>query len=701
MPLGQFAIAALVGLGPTYGNLPLHFEANHGQTDSRVKFLARGHGYTLFLTASEAVLAGAHAVTDPSRGGALRMQFLSAASSPAVSGHEELSGRSHYLIGNDPTRWRTHVPTYGRVEYREIYPGIDLVFYGREGELEYDFVVAPGADPLTIRLRFENAERLELDAQGDLLLRTSAGLVRQHKPTAYQEVNGKRKLVPTEFELGENHEVGFLVAAHDASRPLIIDPVLAYSTYLGGNGVDSSRAVAVDGAGSAYVTGTTNSTNFPVAGDPLQATYGGGATDAFVAKLNPAGSALVYATYLGGSGDEQANALAIDDAGQVYLTGFTSSGNFPTRNPVQATFGGPPIDAFVTKLTANGDALVFSTYLGGVALDVGNGITVDRFGQAYLSARTGSANLPTTPGTFQPVFAGAEDAFVAKFKADGTQIEYLTYLGGIGIDIGRRIAVDHAGRAYISGRTSSINFPTTPRAVQTTFAGGPSDAFVTKLNAAGSALVYSTYLGGTGDDEGSGIALHGDGQVYTVGWTGSLDFPTTRGAFQRTYGGGVFDVFVANLNEQGSRLAYSTYLGGSGTEMSFFGLAVDHAGRAHVTGPTGSIDFPVARPLEGGGALRGPSDAFVTKLNTSGSRLVFSSYLGGSGTEGAQGIAVDRSGNVYVAGTTASTDFPTTEGAFQTTFAGGPNDAFVVKISDRHGHGHDGEDDEEKDNDPD
>jgi hypothetical protein len=735
MPLRQFAIAALLGLGPagtvagllppggattlaekstaepgvasasparqqllaTYANLPLHFEANHGQTDSRVRFLARGSGYTLFLTSTEAVLVAANRATDPfvmtaSRGGletpdamsghVLRMQFLDASPQLSVVGREELPGKSHYFIGSDPKRWRTHVSTYAKVQYRAIYPGIDLVFYGHEGELEYDFVLAPGADPRTIRLRFENAERLEVGAQGDLVLQTPAGPVRQQKPTAYQEVNGVRKGIPAQFQLREDRQVGLLVAAHDASRPLIIDPVLRYSTYLGGSGIDSSRTLAVDADGNAYVAGTTSSLNFPVAGEPFQGTYAGGTSDAFVAKVNRAGDGLVYATYLGGSADETSNALALDDSRQVYLTGFTASVDFPTKNPIQATHGGPPIDAFVTKLAAGGDALVYSTYLGGAGLDVGNGITVDGAGNAHVSVRSGSSNLPATPGAFQTALAGAEDAVVAKLKADGSQYLYLTYLGGSGIDIGRRIAVDRAGRAYVSGRTSSSNFPTTPGAVQTTFAGGPSDAFVTKLNAAGSALVYSTYLGGSGDDEGSGIGLDRGGHAYTVGWTGSSDFPTTRHAFQTRHGGGVLDVFVTKLNVHGSRLVYSTFLGGSGSEMSFFGLAVGRSGRAHVTGNTGSIDFPVARPLDGGGTLRGPADAFVTKLNENGSRLAFSTYLGGSNADGAQGIAVDRSGNVYVAGTTTSVDFPTTELAFQTTFGGPPNDVFVAKISD-------------------
>lgn len=710
MPVGQFAIAALIGLGPaeagattpqvlaTYAGLPLHFEVNGGQTDSRVKFLARGHGSTLFLTSTEAVLVAASDVNDddPAKG-VLRMKFLNASSHATVLGQEELPGKAHYLMGNDPKRWRTNVPTYARVQYREIYPGIDLVFHGDQGRLEYDFVLAPGADPQAIRLRFENAERLELDGQGDLLLHTSRGGLRQLRPVAYQDVNGARQNIAAHFELRQGNQVGFVVAAHDVSRPLIIDPVLQYSTYLGGNAIDSSRSLAVDAEGNTYVSGTTSSTDFPVAGEPFQGTYGGGVNDAFVAKLNSDGSGLVYATYLGGSADETANALALDVSRQVYLTGFTGSPDFPTKNPIQATFGGGTIDLFVTKLTAGGDALVYSTYLGGAALDVANGIDVDGAGNAYVSARTASSNLPATAGAFQTVFGGAEDAFVAKLNADGSKLLYLTYLGGTAIDIGRRIAVDQAGLAYVSGRTTSTDFPTTPGAVQTTFGGGPSDAFVTKLDAAGSALVYSTYLGGSGNDEGSGIDLHGDGHAYLVGWTGSSDFPTTRGAFQTRYGGGVFDVFVAKLNVPGSRLIYSTFLGGSGSEMSFFGLAVDHAGRAHVTGNTGSIDFPVARPLEGGETLHGTADAFVAKLNAGGSRLVYSTYLGGSATDGAQGIAADLFGNVYVAGTTTSSDFPTTEGAFQTTFGGAPNDAFVVKISDRG----DGDQDDDGDGDGD
>lgn len=673
-----------------YAKFPLHFEANEGQTDPRVKFLARGNGYTLFLTRAEAVLvlsttANPLAIApgrpvlearESSAGAVLRMKFHGAELQTIVQGHEELSGKSHYLLGNDSTQWRRDVSTFAKVRYVDLYPGIDLVFYGRQGHLEYDLVVSPGADPMAIRLDFEGAESLRLDGQGDIVLQTSVGAVHLRKPIIYQGADGARTSILGDYRLIGTQGVGFQIAAYDAGRPLIIDPVLTYSTYLGGPGDEGSRALTLDSSGSVYVAGITTSVDFPRL-NPFQPSYGG-SSDAFVAKLDPSGTTLVYATYLGGSGIEAINAIAVDASGNAYVTGLTASPNFPKLGPIQDTFGGGPNDGFVAKVNPAGSGLVYSTYLGGSALDLCNGIALDRSGNAYVSCRTASANLPATPGAFQTTFKGIQDGFVAKVDATGSALVYLTYLGGSGDDFGRRIAVDGGGRAHVVGRTGSSDFPTTQRAFRTTF-GGRADAFITKLNASGSALDYSTYLGGSSDDEGSGLALDGLGNAYVTGWTGSTDFPTTARGFQRTYGGGPLDVFVTKL-EVGGFPVYSTFLGGIGEDLSFFGLAVDRFGNAHVTGSTTSVNFPLKRPLQGtfGG---GAGDIFVTKLNASGSGLTYSTFLGGSGAEFAQGIAIDRFGNVYISGGTNSNDFPTMK-ALQPRFAGGPSDVVVVKISD-------------------
>ncbi len=679
-----------------YGRVPLSFEANQGQTDSSVKFLSRGSGFTLFLTSIEAVLvlrqprgepsAASHEAGVKARGSektdaaVVRMRLEGANARPQMVGLEELSGKSHYFLGNDPAAWRTNIPTYARVSYQEVYRGIDLVYYGNQGRLEFDFVVAPGADPGAIRLRFQGAVGLAIDAQGDLILATAGGDIRLHKPVVHQEVEGGRREIAGAYVLKEGDEVGVDVAVYDTGKPLIIDPVLSYSTYLGGRGADQGLGIAVDASGNAYVTGVTESVNFPTTAGAFQPTLRG-FTDVFVTKLNPTGSALVYSTYLGGSGSDFGSGIALDASGNAYVTGSTSSVNFPTTaGAFQTTLGGFT-DAFVTKLNPTGSALVYSTYLGGSGGDdVGNGIAVDASGNAYVRGATESANFPTTAGAFQTTFGGgAEDVFVTKLNPTGSALVYSTYLGGSGQDCGFGIAVDASGNAYVTGFTESANFPTTAGAFQTTY-GGFTDAFVTKLNPTGSALVYSTYLGGSGFDSGNGIAVDASGNAYVTGDTRSFsDFPTTAGAFQTTFGGGADDVFVTKLNPTGSALVYSTFLGGSGNEEGQ-GIAVDASGNAYVTGETRSPNFPTTagafQTTLGGGAS---TDAFVTKLNPTGSALVYSTYLGGSGGDGGFGIALDASGNAYVTGFTESANFPTTAGAFQTTL-GGDADAFMAKI---------------------
>ena len=510
----------------SYARLPLSFEANHGQTDRQVKFLSRGSAYTLFLTSNETVLSLSKPATPVARRRidtvamgqevvenkpitttVLRMRLLGANPAAEISGLEELVGKSNYFIGNDPKKWRTNVPNYARVKYRDVYPGVDLVYYGNQRELEYDFVVAPGGDPQAIRLGIEGAKKAVIDAQGDLVLHTNEGDVCLHKPTIYQEVDGAKQPIAGHYVLRDKRQAGFEVGAYDAARPLVIDPVLSYSTYLGGSGsFESGIGIAVDSAGSAYVTGDTNSTNFPTTSGAFQTTFGGGFSDAFVTKLNPAGSALVYSTYLGGSADDRGHGIAVDSAGNAYVTGVTASTNFPTTSGAfQTTFGGAPSDAYVTKLNPAGSALVYSTYLGGVENDQGSAIAVDSAGSAYVTGLTFSTNFPTA-SPIQAAKAGDFDAFVTKLNAAGSALVYSTYLGGSGFDWGHGIAVDSAGNAYVAGQTRSTNFPTASP-IQAANAGD-FDVFVTKLNAAGSALVYSTYLGGSNVDAATSTLLN-------------------------------------------------------------------------------------------------------------------------------------------------------------------------------------------------
>jgi hypothetical protein len=683
----------------------LYFETNQGQTDSQVKFVCRGAGHILFLTPSKAVLVltrrepGLTTTRKTERrtsGTVLKMSFDGANRRPQIAGRGRLSGKVNYFIGDSPARWRTNIATYSNVIYRDLYPGIDLIYHGHQGKLEYDLVVRPGADLRNIVLDVSGSERVEVDTQGDLLLHTDLGVIRQRKPLVYQEFKGVRQEVSGSYTVKGRHKVGFKVAAHDHSRALVIDPVLFYSTYLGGNSDDFGEGIAVDGAGNAYVTGATASTNFPTTTGAFNTTFGGGAAfDVFVTKLNPLGSApLIYSTYLGASGDDVGRGIAVDGLGNAYVTGYTGSTNFPTTpGAFKTTFSGGNYDAFVVKLNPTGSALVYSTYLGGGGDDYAFGVAVDSVGSAYVTGQTGSTNFPTTPGAFQAAFAGGTDsaatpggtdAFVTKLNPAGSApLLYSTYLGGSANDFGTGIAVDSQGNAYVAGYTLSTNFPTTPAAFQTIF-GGASDAFVTKLNPAGSApLVYSTYLGGSGVEYGMGIATDSFGSAYVTGQTSSTNFPTTPGAFQTTYGGGT-DAFVTKVNPAGSApLVYSTYLGGSGGDNGR-GIAVDSLGNGYVTGQTESTNFPVTpgafQPTSGGG-----SDAFVTKLNPAGSApLIYSSYLGGNSLDVGFGIAADAFGNAYVTGITYSTNFPTTPGAFQTAPGSGVffSDAFVAKIAD-------------------
>ena len=615
--------ATSMRVSEAYTQLPMHFEANRGQTDSQVKFLARGSGYSLFLTATEAVLAwrkdegrqvkdekktpASSLTPHPSPGGTLRMRLVGANSTPQVAGIDELPGQSHYFIGNDPQRWRTGVSNYARVQYHDVYPGVDLVYYGNQQQLEYDFILAPDANPNSIQLAFTGADQLAVDAQGDLVLRTAGGDIRQHKPIIYQNVNGTRQEIAGGYVRRGKHEVGFQVAAYDASRPLVIDPVLVYSTYLGGSGHDEAR-VAVDAAGNAYVTGRTTSANFPVV-NPLQPAYGGGPNDVFVAKLNPTGSALIFVTYLGGSGDDQSGGIGVDASGNVYVAGITGSPNFPSANPLQPAIGGA-VDAFVTKLNPAGNSLIYSTYLGGSGTDVANRLAVDAAGNAYVTGLTTSTNFPTV-NPLQPTNGGGQDAFVAKVNAMGNALIYSTYLGGSGTESSAGIGVDAAGNAYVAGQTASPNFPTA-NPWQPAYGGGDRDVFVAKLNPTGSALVYSTYLGGSGEDRAFGIAADAAGNAYVSGLTSSADFPVVN-PLQSAYGGGPNDAFVVKVNPTGSALVYSTYLGGSGDDQGL-GIAVDAAGNAYVAGQTNSPNFPTVNPVQpafGGG----PFDAFIAKLS--------------------------------------------------------------------------------------
>jgi hypothetical protein len=682
-------------LAASYGQLPLAFEANEGQAAPQINYLAHGSGYTLDLTAQHAVLQLTGQGTSPTT---FTMQLAGSNPMAQAVGSDQLITKSNYLSGPDPSRWIANVPNYGQVSYEDVYPGIGVDYHGNQGRLEYDFTVHPGASPSTIQLQFQGQQGMTVDGQGNLALQTAAGPFVEKAPVAYQvNVDGSHTAVTSHYVLEGNGQVGFAVGAYDPTKTLVIDPVLSYSTYLGNFGF----AIAVDSSGDSYVTGKN----------------GGGA---FVAKLNPSGTALVYQTYLG-SGNGVGYGIAVDGAGDAYVTGAGAS-NFPTTPNAFSQSG----NGFVSVLNSTGSGLIYSTLLPGV-IGVGafyqyssGGIAVDSAGNAYVTGPAGSG-LPTTSTAFQGTDGGSgTNAFLAKFNPalSGTaSLVYCTYLGGsstsgaLGGDLGTGVAVDGSGNAYVTGQTVSSNFPTTPGAFQTTY-GGNGDAFVAKINpslSGAASLVYSTYLGGSGTDgldavdtfysksaggfylftpTGPGIAVDSSGNAFVGGFTSSTNFPTTAGAYETRIGSGHGVAFVTKLNPTGSQLVYSTYLGVNSTKNTFIdavttqvtGIAVDASGNAHVTGLTRSTSFPLVNPLQKNLKGSGTADAFVSTLNAAGSGLLFSTYLGGSGDDFGQGIAVDGSGNTYVTGITSSSDFPTTAGAYQSSF-GGDWDGFVAKIS--------------------
>ncbi|MDX2029635.1 MAG: SBBP repeat-containing protein [Blastocatellia bacterium] len=667
-----------------YGRLPMNFEANQGQAAAEVRYLARGHGYQVFLMEREAALAlherEAAPAADPAdrivdreeqRQRVLRFKVESASPEARMAGKEELRTKSNYLIGNDPAAWRTGIPNFARVEAAEVYPGIGLAWYGTQQALEYDFVLGPGADPEAITMSIEGADRIEVDSNGDLVLRVGSETVYQRAPVSYQTIDGARRTVTSRYQLKGENRIGFAVEGYDAKRQLVIDPVIDFSTFFGGIGSDEGFAIAIDGTGAAYVTGTTYSNNFNTFA-PLQTINRGGKFDAFVTKINAAGTGIVYSTYLGGSAEDAGRGIAVDASGNACIAGITNSPDFNTRNPLQPTITGLTEDAFVTKVNADGTNLIFSTYFGGSSIDQAFGIALDAAGDIYLAGSTISGDF-RTQNPFQPGNQGNSDAFVAKIKGDGSQTIYSSYLGGTGFDEAYSVAVDAFGNAYVAGQTASTNF-NTANALQPGNAGGGSDAFLTKVNAQGTALIYSTYVGGSAVDVAYGVTVDVNTNAYLTGHTFSTDYPLAN-PLQGSNAGSA-DAFISRVNAFGSAFVYSTYLGGAGGDFSR-GIAVDGNAQAYIAGRTASTDFPLSNALQP--TNRGNLDAFVAKLSLTGSQLVYSTYLGGSDDDLAYGITVDSGGNAFVVGDARSTDF-NTKSPLQAANRGGL-DAFVSKFT--------------------
>ncbi|MBP6820235.1 MAG: SBBP repeat-containing protein [Acidobacteria bacterium] len=693
-----------------YGKLPLSFEPNQGQADPAVQFLSRGNSYTLFLTGNEAVMA---LRGSEKQNGFLKLQLVGANAAPQVEGRDPLEGKSNYLLGNDKSKWHVDIPTFGKVRQGEVWPGVDMVWYGNQRTLEYDFIVKPGVDPEQIKLMFEGAQKLRLDAAGNLTLKTQAGELTQKAPVVYQDTEQGRKIIAGKYLLKSHNEVGFEIGDYDASRPLVIDPQLLYSSFAGGSSTDEVSAVAADALGNSYLVGTTFSTNIPVKG-AFQSQINGTDSDVFILKLNANGTNSVYCTYLGSHNQDLGRDIALMSNGQVCLTGTTKTlgtADFPTTSNAyqgNGTFASCLLsfcrgnDAFVTVLNAAGNGLVYSSYYGGSSFgfsnfDNGKSIAVDNTGRIFIAGATVSTNLPVKNG-FQKslsTFALA-DVFIAVFdpaKSGNDSLLYSSYLGGSGVDaaiddLTVDIATDNVGNAYLAGTTFSDDLATKAPAgqslppLQAGFQGGGTDGFVAKIDteaSGASSLTYLTYFGGNGFDRVDAITVDSQQRVYITGETSSaaVTFPL-KNAFRSTQVG--TEAFVAKMNADGTALFYCSYIGGDGSDIGR-DIAVDSAGNAYVTGFTNSgASFLSVNPLSANLA----GTVFLAKIEASVSatttpKLLYSTTFGGDSTS-VRGIALDATGNLYVAGSTNG-NLITTPGVFQPTFRGGSSDGFVAKFS--------------------
>jgi hypothetical protein len=631
------------------------FEPNLGQTKTSASYIARGNGYRLFLKANEAVLAFQNTVN--------HLHLEGSNTNPLVKESNELPGKTNYFIGNDPANWITNIPNYARVEYKAVYPGIDLAYYGNEGQLEYDFIVAPGGNPDDILLRFDQHEKPKIKNDGSLVISKGGIEIIMKPPLAYQEKEGIRNLVSAEYAFRNENLIGFNIGDYDPELPLVIDPVLVYSTYLGTNGSDAVQAIAVDAQGCVYVTGGTSSLDFPTVSCfqcDLHPGMFSNLTDVFVTKFNAEGTGIVYSTYIGGNWDDSGASIAVDANGRVCLTGRTSSTDntgtpenegFPVMNAYQTQIGDPNTsDAFVTVLSATGSSLIYSSYLGGGGEDYGTGIAADDNGYVYVTGTEFSFDFPVKNAYMEDKPSYYFDVFVSKFNpyssGEGSLI-YSTHLGGDGDDYGNSIAADREGCAYVTGKTPAANFPVTSNPIQ----GNKklnTDAFVTKFAANGLSLIYSTYLGSDEGDEGLDITVDTAGYAYVTGY-GRNGFPTTPGAYIPSNG----YFFLCKILPDGSDFAYSTHTSVTGH------LAVDDMGQAYI-------------------GASGAANAYIVAFNPTGSDTLFTLELTGDGSNYIRDIAVDKEHSLYIAGNTTSTDIAT-EGAYKTNLSGN-TDIMVAKF---------------------
>ncbi|MBN2088924.1 SBBP repeat-containing protein [candidate division KSB1 bacterium] len=680
------------------------FIENKGQWPTEVKFLSQIGGMNAWITHSGVVYDYYQIICDNTtaneslnpikrnkepklqnsriKGHVVRAMLESANVSAVASGKNELEAYYNYFIGDDAGKWASYVKLYREVEIKDIYKGIDIRYYFDNGLVRYDYQVAAGADLSRIQIRLDGADGYQVNRDGELVIRTSLGEVRHGKLYAYQMIKGHQQEIHCRFKEKMDGSLGIHAARYDQNRVIIIDP-LVYSTYLGSNQRDQGSGIAIDESGYAYITGSTYSSYYPVSAGAYDRSFGD-APDAFVTKLNSSGSQIIYSTFLGGNSDDWGYDIVIDREGNAYITGTTYSTDFPVSSSAYARTNCGTNDGFVTKLNSAGSGLIYSTYIGGGLNDDPESIVVDNSGQVYIvgttnSSLAGANAFPTTSGAFDQTHngSGSNDIFITKFNTSGTGLVYSTLIGGTLHDYGNAIDIDENGNAYITGETTSSDYPTTLNAYDQLH-NHNLDVIVTKLNSTGSRLVYSTFLGGSGNDRGYALCVDRQGNAYIAGFA-QTGFPTTAGVYDQSLNG-PGDCFLTKLNSFGSDLHFSTFLGGNSDNEIAKYVGLDQGGNLLVAGRTKSTDFPTTSDAYDR-THNGDQDVFIAKFNLSASELSYSTFIGGTRGEECSGMTIDGNGALYITGSTESNDFPTTNNVYDPNFNGGSSDAYVTKIS--------------------
>jgi hypothetical protein len=675
---------------------PMRFVENQGQWDPQVAYMARKQGMTAWLQKDRITFQfEKRDAPDHAQGITMQMTFENASEWVSLTGEEKQLSKHNYFIGNDRSQWRSGVSSYAQVVYRNLYEGVDLRMREAADWLEYDLLLSQGADLSDVVICLEGLKGLHIDENGNLVLETEFGPITQEPATAWYETSsGDRIPVACNFRLIDAQRYGFSVE-NDLGLALVIDPGLEWSTFLGGNNDDHCISLGLTATGQIIITGATMSVDFPTTPGAYDTTFSGSACDGFVSCLSADGSQLLWSTAIGGNSADVLFDVALDGSGRVIVAGSTYSSDFPTTPGAYDTTHNGTSDGMIVCLSSDGSQLLYSTYLGSAAQDMIVALDVSNAGDAVVGGYTGSVNFPTTTGAYDTTYnGGARDAFVTRITADGTALVYSTYIGGSNDDGNvyqypiiensdlMCVLLDNSENAIISGATRSTDFPTTPNAYDTTWNGGYWDIFVAKFAATGSELIFSTYLGGSSWEAPlcNSMCLSENGLIGIGGSTASTNFPTTQSAFDTTFNGDLQDAIVALLDPTGSQLLYSTFIGGPATYDVLGSLAFDMDGDILFTGQADS-DFPTT-PGAYDTTLAGDVDAFVARLSPEGNGqadLIYSSYIGGASDEAAIDLAIVDDSTVVLVGFTVSSNFPTTSGAYDTSY-GGVQDGFALRF---------------------